>query len=469
MPECLPVVEILPLENSPAEVYASLRRKWRNTFLLESAITQEKLARYSFLGRASSVVTLKDGELRRDGKTIKANPVECLRKLVNHRIPADVKDDIKIPPFSGGLVGFFGYDYVRYLEDIGNSTVDDLKNEDFLFFYVEDAVIFDHFREEVMLISNIIADSRKEAEEKKQKAEKKLKDMREMVEKSGRYNIEFGSRKIEVESNFSRDKFERAVEKSKEYIYNGDIFQVVLSQRFSSPFNGDALDLYLALRTINPSPYMYIIETPEFKLIGASPEILVRKEGKRVVVRPIAGTRARGEDAVEDEALAREMLTDEKERAEHVMLVDLGRNDLGRVCRFGSVKVTEFMTVERYSHVQHLVSNVVGELKESEDAFSVLNATFPAGTVTGAPKVRAMQIIEELEPTRRGAYAGAVGYFSFTGDMDMAITIRSLVLQGGRAYAQAGAGIVADSKPEAEYQETVNKGRAMLKALEMIV
>jgi len=468
MPECLPVVEILPLENSPAEVYASLRKRWKNTFLLESAITQEKLARYSFLGRASSVVTLKDGNLRRDGKAIEANPVEYLRKLVNHRISSDIQEEMNIPPFSGGLVGFFSYDYVRYLEDIGNSTVDDLKNEDFLFFYVEDAVIFDHFREEVMLISNIIADSRKEAEEKKQKAEKKLKDMKEMVEKAGRYNIEFGSRKIEVESNFSKDKFERAVEKSKKYIYNGDIFQVVLSQRFSSPFNGDALKLYLALRTINPSPYMYIIETPEFRLIGASPEILVRKEGKRVVVRPIAGTRARGEDAVEDEALAREMLTDEKERAEHVMLVDLGRNDLGRVCRFGSVKVTEFMTVERYSHVQHLVSNVVGELKDGEDAFSVLNATFPAGTVTGAPKVRAMQIIEELEPTRRGAYAGAVGYFSFTGDMDMAITIRSLVLQGGRAYAQAGAGIVADSKPEAEYQETVNKGRAMLKALEMI-
>ncbi len=257
------------------------------------------------------------------------------------------------------------------------------------------------------------------------------------------------------------------MKRAKEYIYAGEIFQVVLSQRFEVPFSGDPFEVYLALKKINPSPYMYCLELEDKAIVGSSPEILVRVEGRKVVTRPIAGTRPRGKDVVEDEALAREMLNDEKERAEHVMLVDLGRNDIGKVARFGSVTVDEFMSIEKYSHVQHMVSNVVGELREDKDAFDALEACFPAGTVSGAPKVRAMQIIEELEPTRRGIYAGAVGYFSFSGDMDFAIAIRTIVFQNGKAYVQAGAGIVADSVPEREYEETRNKGRGMLRAIAM--
>ncbi|MDI6654669.1 MAG: anthranilate synthase component I family protein, partial [Candidatus Hydrothermarchaeota archaeon] len=253
----------------------------------------------------------------------------------------------------------------------------------------------------------------------------------------------------------------------KEYIYAGDIFQAVLSQRFECEVNADPLSIYLLLKEINPSPYMYFLEFDKLKIIGSSPEILVKVDNGKVVVRPIAGTRPRGSNVVEDEQLAREMLNDPKERAEHVMLVDLGRNDIGKVSKFGSVCVDEFMAVEKYSHVQHIVSNVVGELQEGKDSFDALEASFPAGTVSGAPKVRAMQIIEELEPSRRGIYAGSVGYFCFDLNMDFAITIRTIIIQNGRAYIQAGAGIVADSVPEREYQETVNKGKAMLKAIEL--
>ncbi|NOZ83027.1 MAG: anthranilate synthase component I [Euryarchaeota archaeon] len=464
MPELVPLVRRLPAANlSPAGVYSVLRER-KPAFLLESAIVGEKIARYSFIGcEPAEVIALKDGRLRmlRSGREERAeNPLAPLRRYLKLRVSAQEK----LPRFFGGLVGFLAYDAVRYFEDIGSSTEDDLQHEDALFMLAKDVVAFDHWREEVLLISSVIAEEG-EVEQVKGEAEQRLNMLERLLKRAEgrRPEARTSGGEPEPSSNFSREEFMRAVERAKEYIYAGEIFQVVLSQRFEVPFSGDPFEVYLALKEINPSPYMYCLELEDKAIVGSSPEILVRVEGRKVVTRPIAGTRPRGKDVVEDEALARDMLNDEKERAEHVMLVDLGRNDIGKVARFGSVTVDEFMSIERYSHVQH--SNVVGELREDKDAFDALEACFPAGTVSGAPKVRAMQIIEELEPTRRGIYAGAVGYFSFSGDMDFAIAIRTIVFQKGRAYVQAGAGIVADSVPEREYEETRNKGRGMLRAI----
>ncbi len=465
----LPVVRRIPAAGlTPAGIYSVLRRE-KPAFLLESAIVGEKIARYSFIGcEPSEVIALKERRLRmlRGGAEEHAdNPLAPLRRFLRCRVASGEK----LPRFFGGLVGFLAYDAVRYFEDIGSSTEDDLKHEDALFMLSTDVVAFDHWREEVLLIScasgeeGELGDAREEAEQRLDALERRVMEARGVMPEAPSGNGE----EVEPESNFSRSDFEEAVRRAKEYIYAGEIFQVVLSQRFEVPFSGDPFRVYLALKKINPSPYMYCLELEDKAIVGSSPEILVRVEGRKVVTRPIAGTRPRGKDVVEDEALAREMLNDEKERAEHVMLVDLGRNDIGKVSRFGSVTVDEFMSIERYSHVQHMVSNVVGELREDKDALDALEACFPAGTVSGAPKVRAMQIIEELEPTRRGIYAGAVGYFSFSGDMDFAIAIRTIVFQQGKAYVQAGAGIVADSVPEREYEETRNKGRAMLRAIAM--
>ena len=462
----LPLVRRLPMgELQPVDVYAALRGRG-NAFLLESAIFGEKIARYSFLGAEPElVVSVKDHVLRFNGREEHVrNPLQALRRFLDYQV---VPTTEKLPKFFGGLVGFFAYDAVRYFEEIGNSTKDDLHHEDALFLLARDVVVFDHWREEVLLISNLILEDEDRLEEEYERAVRALNELEEAVNSAEKVCFTPGEAELEVRSNFTKEAFEEAVRKAKEYIYAGEIFQVVLSQRFEVPFAGDPFNVYLALKQINPSPYMYCLELEDKAIVGSSPEILVRVEGRKVVTRPIAGTRPRGKDVVEDEALAREMLNDEKERAEHVMLVDLGRNDIGKVARFGSVVVDEFMSIERYSHVQHMVSNVVGELRGDKDAFDALEACFPAGTVSGAPKVRAMQIIEELEPTRRGVYAGAVGYFSFSGDMDFAIAIRTIVFQNGRAYVQAGAGIVADSVPEREYEETRNKGRAMLRAIAM--
>ncbi len=462
----LPLVRRLSMRKlQPVDVYAVLRGRG-SAFLLESAIFGEKIARYSFLGaEPEMIISLKNHVLRFNGSEEKVdNPLSALRRFLSYQV---VPTTEKLPKFFGGLVGFFAYDVVRYFEEIGSSTKDDLHHEDALFLLARDAVVFDHWREEVLLISNLILEDEDRLEEEYERAVRALNQLEEAVNSAERLSFTPGEAELEVKSNFSRSDFEEAVRRAKEYIYAGEIFQVVLSQRFEVPFSGDPFSVYLALKKINPSPYMYCLELEDKAIVGSSPEILVRVEGRKVVTRPIAGTRPRGRDVVEDEALAREMLNDEKERAEHVMLVDLGRNDIGKVSRFGSVTVDEFMSIERYSHVQHMVSNVVGELRQDKDAFHALEACFPAGTVSGAPKVRAMQIIEELEPTRRGIYAGAVGYFSFSGDMDFAIAIRTIVFQQGKAYVQAGAGIVADSVPEREYEETRNKGRAMLRAIAM--
>ncbi len=469
-PCVIPLVKVAKFELKPTDVYAALRKKSKYSFLLESAIVGEKIARYSFLGNSpQKIMRLKDG--RMNGRKVKS-PMKVLRKILKYKTQKN-----KLPRFSGGLLGYFSYDIVRYFEGIGSSAKDDLKHNDAEFMFVRDLIVFDHWREEILLISNLLLENEKGIERQFRKAQKKISELekilREAKPQKPLYSESLCSeKKIDVRSNFKREEFEDAVRKTKEYIYAGDIFQAVLSQRFECEvsayaFTRDPLGIYLALKEINPSPYMYFLEFDKLKIIGSSPEILVKVDGRKVVARPIAGTRPRGGNIVEDEQLSREMLNDPKERAEHVMLVDLGRNDIGKVSKFGSVCVDEFMAVEKYSHVQHIVSNVAGELQEGKDAFDALEASFPAGTVSGAPKVRAMQIIEELEPSRRGIYAGGVGYFSFGGDMDFAITIRTIIIQNNKAYIQAGAGIVADSVPEREYEETANKGRAMLKAIEL--
>jgi anthranilate synthase component 1 len=312
-----------------------------------------------------------------------------------------------LPKFFGGLLGYFAYDTVRYFEDIGEDTTDDLGHDDARFMFVKDLVVFDHWRSELLLISNLTIEDENEIDECYENAVKKIQELEAIVDSASPINPTFHEKKIEMKSNFKKEEFMECVKQAKEHIYAGDIFQVVLSQRFECEMNADPFNVYLALKEINPSPYMYFLDFEDLKIVGSSPEILVKSDGEKVVLRPIAGTRPRGRDAVEDEVLQREMTNDPKERAEHVMLVDLGRNDLGRVSKFGSVVVDEFMGVEKYSHVQHIVSNVVGELQDGTDSIDTLEASCPAGTVSGAPKVRAMQIIEELEPTKRGAYAGS--------------------------------------------------------------
>jgi anthranilate synthase component 1 len=375
----------------------------------------------------------------------------------------------KLPKFFGGLLGYFSYDMVRYFEDIGGPAKDELGQKDSQFMFVKDLIAFDHWREEILLISNLVIEKERYLEREYKKALENISKMETLLGKVVKKSplTHFKSKSLKVKSNFQKADFEKAVAKAIEYIYAGDIFQVVLSQRFEVEGKFDPFRVYLALKEINPSPYMYLLDFGKTRIIGSSPEILVKVDERTVTVRPIAGTRPRGSDIVEDEQLAREMVNDKKERAEHLMLVDLGRNDVGKVSRFGSVEVTEFFGIEKYSHVQHIISNVKGEMEEKFNSFDALKAAFPAGTVTGAPKVRAMQIIDELEPSRRGVYAGSVGYFSFDGNMDFAITIRTIVMEGERVFVQAGAGIVADSIPEKEYEETQNKGRGMLKALEM--
>lgn len=453
-PCIIPLIRVKTAPAAPVDVYGTLRKGTTHSFLLESAILGEKIARYSFLGRDPLEVIQIHGE---------TDPMKALRAAVpNYKVYKN-----SLPVFSGGLIGYFSYDIVRHFEDIGEGTADDLGHKDAEFMFVKELIVFDHWREEVLLVSNLLLENEADIKKAYEEGKVSLNAMEKVLKEASPRRAEYNRTTIDVKSNFEKDGFMDAVKKAKEYIYAGDIFQVVLSQRFECPEPKDAFNTYMVLKELNPSPYMYFLEMGDKKIIGTSPEILVKVEGDKATVRPIAGTRPRGADAVEDEELKRDMINDPKERAEHTMLVDLGRNDIGKVSRFGTVTMDEFMTVEKYSHVQHLVSNVTGVLEDGNDVFNVLEATFPAGTVSGAPKVRAMQIIEELEPTRRGIYAGCLGYISFDMNMDLAITIRTIVVQEGRSYVQVGAGIVADSIPENEYQETLNKGKGMLKALEL--
>ncbi|MBK5273536.1 MAG: anthranilate synthase component I [Desulfuromonadales bacterium] len=462
--------EIMADMDTPVTAFKKLD-DGRFSFLLESIEGGEKWARYSFLGSSPSLVIRSKGttvEIIEAGITTTltvTDPLTTIRDILARFTPVEVEG---LPRFFGGAVGYLGYDMVRHFEHLPTDNPALLDAYDSYFLVTDTIVIFDTMRQKIKVVSNAHLDGSLEPEAAYRQATEKIDAIirRLRAQLPAQAQPDTG-RQVKFRSNVSRTDFETSVEKAKEYVRSGDIIQVVLSQRFSGELSADPLDIYRVLRTLNPSPYMFFLRLDDTVIAGASPEVMVRKEGRHVELRPIAGTRPRGCTPEEDARLAEELLADPKERAEHVMLVDLGRNDLGRVCTTASVKVSELMVIERYSHVMHIVSNVQGELGGNRDAFDLVRATFPAGTLSGAPKVRAMQIIDELEPVRREVYGGAVGYFSFSGNMDLAITIRTLVIKDGKVHLQAGAGIVADSDPAAEWQETVNKGMAVMKAIEL--
>jgi anthranilate synthase component 1 len=399
------------------------------------------------------------------------NPFKSLRQHVGAMRVAHLPE---LPPFIGGAVGYAGYDTVRFVEHLPNAPHDDRNLPDMWFGLYDHMVVFDHVQKTVIVLA--LADVRKKDHASLQKAfENASARVDRLVDQLATTNDTLriadirtdGDVALQFDSNLTKAEFEDSVRKCVEYIRAGDIFQVVISQRLQTPFEAPPFELYRTLRIVNPSPFMFYLRTPEVTLVGSSPEILVRVVDGLVTVRPLAGTRRRGRDEAEDKRLAEELLADPKECAEHVMLVDLGRNDVGRVACYGSVEISDVMVIERYSHVMHITSNVTGRLRDDCDAFDALAACLPAGTVSGAPKVRAMEIIDEIEPTRRGPYAGAVGYIDFAGNMDTCIALRTVAIHNGIAYLQVGAGIVADSVPETEFQETMNKARGMLKAIEV--
>lgn len=458
---------ILADTETPVSVWMKLYSGSRYSFLLESVSGQDTVARYSFIGGDPFLVFRANGEMwslsgARD-ETGTGSPLVKLRELLSVYDPVHVEH---LPRFCGGAVGFCAYDAVRLIEEIPNDNPRDDPLDEILFAFYRRIVAFDNREHRLLLISNILAGEHTDIEEAYREARHELGEMEEKL--AGRLpstGLSVGGRG-EIVSNFARSEFERAVERCKEYITAGDIFQVVLSQRFSVEVTANPFDLYRILRTVNPSPYMFFLACDGAAVIGASPEMLVRVEDGKVETRPIAGTRPRGASDREDEQLAAELESDPKERAEHVMLVDLGRNDVGRVSKAGTVSTEEMMHVEKYSHVMHLVTKVCGELREDRDAFDALFSCFPAGTLSGAPKIRAMEIVDELEPVRRGLYGGALGYVDFSGNLDSCIVIRTIVYKDGTATVQAGAGIVADSVPSREYDETVNKARALFAAIE---
>lgn len=475
--------ELLADMETPVSLYRKLEQDCPNTFLLESVEQGERLGRYSFLGTDPSVIFRVQGgkqELIAPGLdlTPAGTPVETLRMLLGRYKPVTYQG---LPPFFGGAVGYLAYDTVRFYERIPDTRPDDLNLPDSVIMITDQIVAFDHVRHRLVLIANAHLEEGCDLRKAYDRAVSKLDLLRARLRAplpvdSSRPRRQpapdtleaFKDLAVPVTSNTTRDQFESMVLRAKEYILAGDIFQVVLSQRFGARITCNPFDVYRALRAVNPSPYMFYLNCGgDFQLAGSSPEILSKLQEGVVTVRPIAGTRKRGIDEQEDKALEADLLADEKERAEHVMLVDLGRNDIGRVSQFGTVTVDDFMTIERYSHVMHIVSNVTGDLDEGRDAIDVLGATFPAGTLSGAPKIRAMEIIDELEVSRRGPYGGTVVYFAFDGDMDSCIIIRTAVIRGDQVYVQAGAGIVADSDPGNEYMECVNKARGMLKAVDM--
>ncbi|MGD9632710.1 MAG: anthranilate synthase component I [Pirellulales bacterium] len=455
--------------------------------LFESVIGGEKVGRYSFLaaepfltieahGKEVSISDAKGTQRQKSD-----NPLDVLRDRVKQVRVAKVAG---LPPFTGGAVGYAGYDTVRYVEHLPNAPDDDRRLADLSFAFYDHMIVFDNVQKTAIVVALAKVGEQGAGSKghgvKTQAAlqasyDDACKRVDRFVEKlaSAKGNLSpvdidtAGEAKLQYKSNFTQAGYEDAVRKCVEYIRAGDIFQVVFSQRLAVSLSVDPFEVYRTLRVVNPSPFMFFLRTPECTLVGSSPEIMVRVTSGKVTVRPLAGTRRRGATEEEDERLAEELLADPKERAEHVMLVDLGRNDVGRVAEYGTVEISDVMVIERYSHVMHITSNVSGVLPPERDAFDALAACLPAGTVSGAPKVRAMEIIDELEPHRRGPYAGAVGYIDFAGNMDTCIALRTIVIQDGTAYVQAGAGIVADSVPATEYEETLNKARGLLKAIEI--
>ncbi|HEX6827992.1 MAG TPA: anthranilate synthase component I [Burkholderiales bacterium] len=461
------VLETFADLDTPLSVYLKLANQ-PYTYLLESVVGGERFGRYSFIGLpAATRIEVRGNRvaLRGAGRTEEtecADPLDFVRSYLAGFRAATRPG---LPRFCGGLVGYFAYDTVRYIEGRLAATAkpDTLDTPDILLLLSEQIAVVDNLSGKLSLI--VYADPRESGAYAA--AKERLRELLALLRRPVAIPRDAPLPAGEPNYELSEQAFMAAVERAKRYIFDGDIMQVVLSQRASLPFSASPMALYRALRSLNPSPYMFYFDCAGFQVVGASPEILVRLEGDTVTVRPIAGTRPRGRTAEQDAALAAELLADPKERAEHVMLMDLGRNDVGRVARSGSVRVTENMRIENYSHVMHIVSNVEGKLRAGLDAMDVMRATFPAGTVSGAPKVRAMEIIDELEPTRRGTYAGAVGYLGFNGEMDLAIAIRTGLVKDGRVFVQAGAGIVADSVPKSEWEETRNKARAVLRAAEM--
>ena len=464
--------ELLADTETPVSTLMKLRRK-RSLFLLESVEGGEKWGRYTFIGsdprlifriRGGEVLIEDDDGPRRFPHG--GDPLCFLKELLSRYRPVAVSG---LPRFFGGAVGFMGFEMARYFERLPEAATDDLRTDDAVFLITDTLIIFDNVRHTIKAVTCAALEDGVDLDVAYRDATMRIEEVVGILSTPVSIRDRHPAPQMDIPfvANMTPEAFRSMVSRAKDYIVSGDIIQVVLSQRFQRENGMDPVDLYRALRYVNPSPYLFFLKEGDMTLVGSSPEVMVRLEGAVAELKPIAGTRRRGRDEQEDRALADELLEDPKERAEHVMLVDLGRNDLGRIARIGSVQVDQLMVVERYSHVMHLVSHVQAQLEYGKDCFDVLRATFPAGTLSGAPKVRAMEIIAELEPSRRGPYGGAVGYFSYTGNMDFCITIRTLMILGGKMFIQVGAGIVADSDPETEYRETMSKMEALRKAIEL--
>ena len=471
----IPVYDIFPADLlTPVSAYLRIAQGARYSFLLESVEGGEKIARYTFAGaHPEEIFRYGNGacvlENRERLVWEERDPISFLRERVERFRPVRLPS---LPPLVAGAIGYFSYDMVRLIERLPKRLSDEIGLYDAVLMFYHGLIAFDHVQHRLWIVRNVFTEGQGSLRAKYDAAVREIKKTRQLLEQpvaSERPRIPFKGSKpasLEVHSNFRRSEYLDIVRKAKKYIRAGDIFQVVLSQRFSAKAPAKPFEVYRQLRALNPSPYLFCLQLNDVAIVGSSPEMLVKVQGRDVFYRPIAGTRRRGKDEAEDQRLEREMLASEKERAEHIMLVDLGRNDLGRVCEYGTVKVEKLLTVERYSHVMHIVSSLRGRLREDVDCFDALMACFPAGTVSGAPKVRAMEIIEELERTRRGIYAGGILYLDFAGNLDSCIALRTMVVKKRVAYVQAGGGIVADSTPEGEYQESVNKSKASLTALE---
>jgi anthranilate synthase component 1 len=463
--------EVLADLDTPVSAYLKLAQDQAYSYLLESVQGGEKWGRYSMIGLPANIIVQvynhqitvsKDGSIIENTQT--SDPLQWIEKFKQgFRVPKLPE----LPLFTGGLVGYFAYDTVRYAESrLANTQLTDpLNTPDILLMVSDEVVIFDNLKGKLYLIVHADPNQENALSTAEQRLDTLVARLRQTLTEESTTTSTINE--TDFKSDFKREDFEQAVIRAKEYIVQGDIMQVVLSQRLSIDCQLPPINVYRALRCMNPSPYMYYLNLDNFHIVGSSPEILVRLEEQKLTVRPIAGTRPRGANEEQDLALEKDLLADPKERAEHLMLIDLGRNDVGRVSEIGSVELTENMAIERYSHVMHIVSNVIGKLKSSFTTLDVLKATLPAGTLSGAPKIRAMEIIDELEPIKRGIYGGAIGYLSWHGDMDTAIAIRTAIIKDNKLYIQAGAGIVADSVPATEWEETMNKGRAIFKAVAM--
>ena len=453
---------------TPVAAWVHLSKKAEYAFLLESVEKGNQYARYSYVGiNPQKILSHKDGQtcITENGKSIEIDKpfLDLLRETQSQYNMVKLPE---IPSFTGGLVGYLGYETIAWVEDIPTHTDSAMDVPEAVFMLFEDMIAFDHLKGSALVISNVKVDSNLDLKVQFDAAHSRIDIIGESLHSDLDYQTPVRVEKSEVSSNFNQDTFESAVLKAKEHIVDGDVFQLVLSQRFERQTSVEPTTLYRALRTINPSPYMFHLKIKDFDIIGASPELLVKVEDGIVEIRPIAGTRQRGLTDEEDRALADDLINDEKECAEHLMLLDLGRNDVGRVAEFGSVTIPENMVIENYSHVMHIVSDVKGILAKDKDPFDALMSGFPAGTVTGAPKIRAMEIIHDLEPDRRDIYSGAVGFFDFTGNVNTCIAIRTMIMKNGTVHFQSGAGIVHDSDSTKEFEETVNKAKAIMAAID---